>query len=335
MKRVPDYPFEIVATDLFSFRKKEYILMVDSFSGYYDFKMLPNTTSEAVIKFLKDKFADHGIPLEVHSDGGPQFSSKEFKNFSKEWKFNHIMSSPYFARSNGLAERYVQTAKNLLKKCQEDGQDVKMALLLSRNTPGEGLRSPAERLFSRKTRNPLCVNRTLLKPDIVNDNTERLQEKRDAQKEYADIGARDFQELPEGTRVRVQDRDKTWSTGTVVEQKSGRSYNVKMDDGRCVWRNRHFLHETTSEIPPKAPSMSHHPPASDTNSHPEPTANVAPMPQSRPEPLPTENSSTGTPNKPSSALQGPKVTTTRSGRVVRPPNRLDLMEKKRILIQFT
>ncbi|XP_055708814.1 uncharacterized protein K02A2.6-like [Phlebotomus papatasi] len=325
MKRIPEYPFEIIATDLFTFKKQEYILMVDSYSGYFDFKCLKKTGSSAVIKFLKDKFADHGIPQEVHSDGGPQFASKEFKKFAKEWKFDHVQSSPYFARSNGLAERYVQTAKKLLKKCREDGQDVKLALLLSRNTPGDGLKSPAERLFSRKTRNPLCVNRNLLMPKVVEDNSEKLQEKREQQKKYGDIGAKDFEELPEGERVRVQERDKSWSTGTIKQQKSGRSYIVAMDDGRIIWRNRHFLQRSKLEeslLASETQSPVHEPIETSSDRAIVDVTPSDPLPKlvnDTPVQLAESSSSAG--------IQSPArapVITTRSGRVVKPPDRLNL-----------
>ncbi|XP_055690611.1 uncharacterized protein K02A2.6-like isoform X3 [Lutzomyia longipalpis] len=247
MKRIPEVPFEIVASDLFEFKGKQYVLIVDSYSGYYDFKLLKSTTSAAVIKFMKEKFSDFGIPMEVHSDGGPQYSSREFKVFAKEWGFKHIISSPYFARSNGLAERYVQTAKNLLKRCSQDQQDVRMALLMQRNTPGAELRAPVERLMSRKTRNPLSTTMNSLAPKTVKKNTQNLKEVREKQKMYADRNAKELDQLPVGSKVRVQERDKSWTSGKVVDRVSDRSYNVELDDGRTVRRNRHFLHKTKAE----------------------------------------------------------------------------------------
>ncbi|XP_055715454.1 uncharacterized protein K02A2.6-like [Phlebotomus papatasi] len=347
MKRVPEYPFEIVALDFFTHRKREYLLIVDSFSGYYDFKLMTSSTSAAVISFLKDKFADHGIPLEVHTDGGPQFTSKEFRDFGKQWDFKHVVSSPYFARSNGLAERYVQTAKNLLKKCREDGQDIKLALLMSRNTPGNELRSPAERLFSRKTRNPLCMNRNLLVPKIAEDNSERLQEQRNRQKKNADMGAKSFDKLAEGTRVRVQERDNAWVTGTIQSQQTERSYNVQLDDGRLIRRNRHFLHETKVEkpiLPPVPASLPVSPtPARDSSScntsvrSEEIASGVPTTPEMGSPVLHRENEMRGTLSDPLATPVAakshpdpapspvpPAMITTRSGRVIKPPDRLNL-----------
>jgi transposase InsO family protein len=49
------------------------------------------------------------------SDGGPQYVSFVFKQFAQSYGFQHIVSSPRYAQSNGLAERGVQTIKMMLK----------------------------------------------------------------------------------------------------------------------------------------------------------------------------------------------------------------------------
>jgi hypothetical protein len=43
------------------------------------------------------------------SDGGPQYVSFVFKQFAQSYRFQHIVSSPRYAQSTGLAERGVQT----------------------------------------------------------------------------------------------------------------------------------------------------------------------------------------------------------------------------------
>ena len=101
---LPDYPWEKLATDLFHHNGTNYILLVDYFSRYVEVQKLSNTTSAGVIAFLKAMFSRHGIPMTLMSDNGPQFSSKEFQDFSSTYHFNHITSSPHFPQSNGLAE---------------------------------------------------------------------------------------------------------------------------------------------------------------------------------------------------------------------------------------
>jgi hypothetical protein len=155
VKPVPKALFEVVASDLFTFANRNYLLIVDNFSGFYDFKRLEVTTSSAVIDQMKKWFAIHEMSKGITQ----QQRSLEFisvvQAFSKSWNFKHITSSPHHPRSNGLAERFVQTAKNLLKKCKEDNTDIELALLMARSTPAENLPSSAERLFKRKIRAPI------------------------------------------------------------------------------------------------------------------------------------------------------------------------------------
>lgn len=95
-------------------------------------------------------FVRFGVP-QVVSDGGTQ----SVINFAKHWQFKHIVTSPMHSQSNGLAERHVQTAKNLIKKAIEDKKDISLALLQLRNTPIFGTNSPCGTVMSRAARNPL------------------------------------------------------------------------------------------------------------------------------------------------------------------------------------
>ena len=44
-----------------------------------------------VISKLKSLFARHGIPVELLSDNGPPFNSKEFQAFSSAYEFEHLI----------------------------------------------------------------------------------------------------------------------------------------------------------------------------------------------------------------------------------------------------
>ena len=44
-------------------------------------------------------------------------------------------SSPEYPRSNGLAEKAVETAKNFLENAKEDNKDPYLAMLEVRNAP--------------------------------------------------------------------------------------------------------------------------------------------------------------------------------------------------------
>ena len=70
-----------------------------------------------------------------------QYTSVEFKDFTKHWQIEHRVSSPQNPQSNGMAERCVQTMKASLIKTIEEGEDMDLALLTYKTTPAELLNS--------------------------------------------------------------------------------------------------------------------------------------------------------------------------------------------------
>lgn len=237
-KEIPSLPFEIVATDLFYFDGQEYIVMVDSCSGYFDFRRLENSDSQTVIVKLKEWFAQHGIPSKVESDNGPKFSSLAFKKFAKEWQFDHVTSSPRFPRSNGLAERYVQVSKSILKRCKNDNSDVQLALLHTRNTPrDDSLLSANQRLMNRTLRTNLPVTKKALEPRVITGVPENLAELRHAQKVYADQHSKEPKPFSPGEKVLWRNPDdKCWKAGTIERNVDcyDRSYVVRTADNKLL-----------------------------------------------------------------------------------------------------
>ena len=144
---LPDYPWQVVGTDLFELEGKHYLLIIDYFSQYPE---MSATTSVSTIDALKNVFSRHGIPEVV--DNGPQYSLQEFAAFSKAYSFKHITSSPLFPQSNSQAERTVQTVKRILRQ----SEDIFKGLLVYRSTPLPLCDlSPAELSMGCKLRTPL------------------------------------------------------------------------------------------------------------------------------------------------------------------------------------
>ena len=143
---LPDYPWQMIGTDLFELSGEHYLLVVDYFSRYPEIAKLASTTSAPLITSLKLIFARHGIPEIVPSDNGPP---QEFSTFAKLYGFRHTTSSPRYPQSNGQAERTVKTVKQMLKQTQ----DPYLALLNYRATPLPWCKcSPAELLMGRRLR---------------------------------------------------------------------------------------------------------------------------------------------------------------------------------------
>ena len=96
---------------------QKYLVLVDYYSGSTEINLLPNgTTSKQIVTHCKSQFSRHGIPDKLITDNGPQFSSTTLKQFSQDYVFQHQTTSPHYPKSNSMAEKAVQTTKNLIKK---------------------------------------------------------------------------------------------------------------------------------------------------------------------------------------------------------------------------
>lgn len=240
---LPSSPWSKVGTDIFTLDSRNYLITVDYLSNFWELDYLPDTQSTTVIHKLKAHFARHGIPDVVISDNGPQYTSEDFKRFSRQWEFKHKTSSPAYPQSNGMAESAVKSAKRLLKKAKADGKDPYLAMLDQRNTPSQWIKaSPAQRLFSRRTRTLMPMHDNLLQPKVIHSRQEQI-ENRNRQAVYYNRHAKDLDPLKEGDRVHVQpgEPNKTWRKATVVKPVDYRSYDVQLDSGTILRRNRRHL----------------------------------------------------------------------------------------------
>ena len=87
------------------------LVIVDAHSKWPEVVLMSSSTSQATIRALRQLFATYGLPQQLVSDNGPQFSSVEFATFLTRNGVKHIRSSPYHPSTNGLAERFVHTLK--------------------------------------------------------------------------------------------------------------------------------------------------------------------------------------------------------------------------------
>lgn len=150
---IPVRPWQIVSMDLYAYGGKEFLIIVDHYSDYWEIDQLPDLTADTVITHCKVQFARYGQPDQVITDNGPQFACEPFRSFARQWGFVHVTSSPQHPQSNGKAESAVKIVKSLCKRAKLDGSDPWLAILHWRNMPTEGLdSSPAQRLMSRRLR---------------------------------------------------------------------------------------------------------------------------------------------------------------------------------------
>ncbi|KAL8570939.1 hypothetical protein ACOMHN_023611 [Nucella lapillus] len=169
-----DTPFRRVAIDLIgpiapcSGSGHRYILtMVDYATRYPEAVALKRIETEVVAEGLVEVFSRVGVPSEVLSDRGSQFTSGVMREVSRLLGVTQLYTTPYHPQSNGLVERFNGTLKGMLKKlCEERPSDwdryIPAALFAYREAPQESTGfSPFELLYGRTVKGPVSILKEL------------------------------------------------------------------------------------------------------------------------------------------------------------------------------
>ena len=284
---LPNRPWSKIASDIFEYQQNHYLLTVDYYSKWPEITILKDLSSRQVINSLKSMYSKYGIPDELISDNGPQYASKEFKDFVNEYGFMHTTSSPLYPKSNGQAERMVQTVKRILKK----NKDPYKALMDYRNTEIQGLgQSPAQLFLGRRLKTTLPTSADLLRPK-GSDIHAKLQARQLNYKKFHDSrGTKNLQSLQEGDSVMLKVRD-TWKHATVESKLPQPKSFIVSCNGNQYRRNRSMLKTTKSTKPPQETSQEYdfEPPNSDNVKCTEPPNQTRPSTKPTPEcPKPPE-----------------------------------------------
>ncbi len=247
---VPERPWQILGTDLFDLDGHKYLIVADYYSEWFEIEHLTkDSTATTVVGKTSKWFATHGVPEKVISDNGPPYNSYKYADFAEKWGFTHQTISPYHSQANGFIEKSVGIAKNILRKCKESKQDPYLAMLNHRNTPRDGVGSPAQRLFGRRTCTRLPTGDTLLEPVTKStlDVSSRLMADRLKAKSYYDKGAKPLPELNPGDTVRVQTQQGSWIPAKLMEEHPYRSHSVMTPTGSVIRRNRRDILKTRED----------------------------------------------------------------------------------------
>ena len=94
--------------------------ILDSFSHYIVHWEIRESMTEADVEIIlqraRERFPD--AAPRIISDNGPQFISKDFKQFIRISGMTHVKTSPYYPQSNGKLERYHKTIKGTCIRVQ-------------------------------------------------------------------------------------------------------------------------------------------------------------------------------------------------------------------------
>ena len=212
------------------FLGKHFLILVDAHSKWLEVHIVSSTSSSVTINKLRDIFAIHGIPEQLVSDNGTAFTSNEFRVFMESNGIHHTLTSPYHPRSNGLAERAVQTFKQAMKKMDGTLESKIPKFLFSyRITPQSttGI-APAELLLGRRPRSRF----DLLHPDIY----KKIQDKQDITSQTNQRRVRKFS-IGDTLFARNYNGTQKWIPVTVVRVTGPVSYRVQTTSGNIIKRH--------------------------------------------------------------------------------------------------
>ena len=169
-----DVMFRRVAVDIvgpihpMSETKKQYILVVIDYNTRYpEAVALKNIKAETVLDALWEIWTRLGIPDEIITDQGSQFSGHLMAEVKRLWHVKHHMTTAFHPQANGLVEKFNGTLKSMLRKLaleQPKRWDTFLPALLFayREVPQSSTGfSPFEMLYGRKVKGPMQILREI------------------------------------------------------------------------------------------------------------------------------------------------------------------------------
>lgn len=242
---IPEKPWDRIHIDFAGpFMGKQWFVLVDAYSKWVEVIPMYDITTKRLLKELRELFARFGVPRQIVSDNGPSFTSKDFKEFCQTNGIQHLCSTPYHPKTNGLAERFVRTFKQRFLSAKDDSGDEALRLqrfLMSyRTTPHKTTgKSPAELFLGRRIQTRL----DRLKPDP----RRKMEKEVWKQKTYHDVKAR-IRSFEEGQDVWVKNElEPGWRPGVVGRKTGELSYEVNVG-GQAKRKHADQLRERSGAV---------------------------------------------------------------------------------------
>ena len=132
---VPTKPWCSLTLDNFENKGSLYLIINDRFTRLIVVKKCADLSAHSAIISLLEVFCECCVPLNIHSDRGRNFVSKEFDTFCKDLGIVLNFSSGCHHSAN-QAECAVRTVRDLMKRCDSACVHWRIALLGFLCTPG-------------------------------------------------------------------------------------------------------------------------------------------------------------------------------------------------------
>lgn len=146
--------------------------LVDYATRFPEAVPLPSIETERVAEALVDIFSRVGVPSEILTDRGSQFTSDLMREVSRLLSLRQLTTTPYHPICNGLVEKFNGTLKRMLKRmCEERPNDwdryVGPLLFAYREAPQASTGfAPFELLYGRTVRGPMAILKEMWTSDV-------------------------------------------------------------------------------------------------------------------------------------------------------------------------
>ena len=147
--------------------KRFILVLINCATRYHEAVAIKNIDTTTIAEELLTIFSRVGIPNEMLSDRGTQFTSELISEIASLLSLRQLFTSPYHAMCNGLVEKFNGTLKKMLSRMSaekpKDWDKYIPALLFAyREVPQASMGfSPFELLYGRTVKGPLCILKEL------------------------------------------------------------------------------------------------------------------------------------------------------------------------------
>ncbi|XP_058816531.1 uncharacterized protein K02A2.6-like [Topomyia yanbarensis] len=130
VRELPSAPWVHLSADFLGpLPSGKYIfVLVDLYSRFVVAEITTHTTSNDVIRMLRQIFAKLGLPMVLTTDNAKNFSSQELKDYCVDYGIKLTHTTPYWPSANGEVERQNRSLLKVMKISQLLGSQLEGAL---------------------------------------------------------------------------------------------------------------------------------------------------------------------------------------------------------------
>ena len=198
---------------------------------------MEDTTAESTVEEVRTLFSRWGLPAQMVTDNMPQFASQCFERFGKLNHIKHTITSPYHPATNGLAERFVQTLKQVIQATRKEERSLRHRisnfLINYRNATHATMEeSPAQLMLKRDLGSRLHLLRPSLEETVSKNQAKQIESRPGAAERNFEVGdtvvVRDYRRTAESR----------WIQGVVEAKYGSKTYLVRLKGGRRMEATR-------------------------------------------------------------------------------------------------